>query len=288
MNAETLARSLNAVRSGRQWKCQCVAHEDREPSMIIFDGITAVQVRCLAGCDTADVIDALKRRGLWGGDVTSRHMLRHDVTPHPRANKNSVSRETMVRALFERSTSCVDTVAQTYFMRREIWSVAQGIDDIRFCASCPRGDERVPAIVVAMRSFTSREIVAVQRIYITRSGVKDGKPMMLGAASGSAMQLQPRSAVLNVCEGLETALSLIAMDERPVWALGSTSLITSFPIIDGVDRLALWADHDDPGIKAALQCRDNWRAAGRAVRVLQPDNEGDDAADVWRIRLARL
>src|ERR1700719_3628240 len=67
MNAEQLARALGAVRSGRQWKCKCIAHEDRSPSMIIFDGRDSVQVRCMAGCEPADIICVLRSRGLWTG-----------------------------------------------------------------------------------------------------------------------------------------------------------------------------------------------------------------------------
>ena len=68
MNAEQLAQALGAVRSGRQWKCRCVAHEDRSPSMIIFDGRESVQVRCMAGCEPEDIIAVLRSRGLWTGD----------------------------------------------------------------------------------------------------------------------------------------------------------------------------------------------------------------------------
>ena len=55
------------TRSGRQWKCRCVAHEDRSPSMIIFDGRESVQVRCMAGCEPEDIIAVLRSRGIWDG-----------------------------------------------------------------------------------------------------------------------------------------------------------------------------------------------------------------------------
>jgi hypothetical protein len=94
MDAEQLARALNGVRSGRQWKCRCVAHEDRSPSMIIFDGRESVQVRCLAGCDQADIIGALKARGLW-------HIEKSD---HPIGSKKStLSSEDLQRQLYMRN-----------------------------------------------------------------------------------------------------------------------------------------------------------------------------------------
>ena len=75
MNAEALARALGAKRSGRQWKCRCVAHDDSDPSMIIFDGHTGVQVRCLTCCSPLDIIAVLKDRGVW--DALERPSMVH-------------------------------------------------------------------------------------------------------------------------------------------------------------------------------------------------------------------
>ena len=67
MTADDIARALGGKRSGRQWLCRCPAHDDHNPSLLIFDGHTNVQFRCLAGCDPVDIIEALRERGLWGG-----------------------------------------------------------------------------------------------------------------------------------------------------------------------------------------------------------------------------
>jgi hypothetical protein len=71
MNAQELAHRLEIVtgrryqRAGSGYLGPCVAHDDRNPSMTIFDGHTAAQVRCKAGCEQSAVIDALKRLGVW-------------------------------------------------------------------------------------------------------------------------------------------------------------------------------------------------------------------------------
>ena len=105
MDAATLAIALKAVRSGRQWKCKCVAHEDRSPSMLIFDGRSAVQVRCLAGCDQRDLIAELKRRGLWEAGANERCQ----------AVATNASHETIMRdrarSLFDQSVLCHGTLA---------------------------------------------------------------------------------------------------------------------------------------------------------------------------------
>jgi hypothetical protein len=293
--AEDLARALGGVKSGRQWKCRCVVHDDAEPSMIVFDGREQVQVRCLALCEPADIIAELRRRGLWTVEKSEEKV------------RKPVSRETdrdlnikFARSLFDRSIPCADTMAQDYLERREIWCAGQFIDDIRFCPTTPRKTERVPAIIVAMRSFYSRDVQAVQRIYLRRdpfgATIKDGKPMMLGAVSGTAMRLQlehmpgllDEPATLNICEGLETGLSILCLDHGPVWALGSTSNIQAMPVLDDVEHLVIWEENDAPGIKAAHVCCERWQAAGRLVTIGIPTEEGADAADVWRARLARL
>jgi hypothetical protein len=209
MDAEQLAKALGAVRSGRQWKCRCVSHEDRSPSMIIFEGRNGVvQVRCLAGCEPADIIGALRTRGLW-------HGAKHEGTP---TNRKPISRETvsdqheqkmrvLARCIFDEATPLKGTLAEAYFDSRDLWSVAREIPDIRFHPACPRAGGTLPAVVIAMRSIVSHAVTAVQRIFLTRAGKKDGA-MMLGSAGGAAMQLQPHGSMLHICEGLAGSRSL--------------------------------------------------------------------------------
>jgi putative DNA primase/helicase len=289
VNAEQLAKALGAIRSGRQWKCRCVAHEDRSPSMIIFDGHDSVQVRCMAGCEPQDIIAVLRARGLWHCEGSV-----HDIAPrHQPISHETDRREQMLRMLarciFDDAIPIAGTLAQHYFESREIWSVAKEIDDIRFHPRCPREKSEQPAVVVAMRSIESRAITAVQRIFLDRHAKKLGKGMMLGACSGAAMQLQPKIGFrLHVCEGLETALSLIALDFQPTWALGSTSLIRTFPVVADIDQLVIFADADGPGRKAAGICGARWLSAGKKAKCWEPTTEGTDAADEWRSRCARL
>jgi hypothetical protein len=147
-----------------------------------------------------------------------------------------------------------------------------------------------------MRSIVTNAVVGIQRIFLTRDAKKDGA-MMLGSAGGAAMKLQHlQDGTLHVCEGLETGLAIIAMDHGPVWALGSTSNMQSFPVIASVDDLTIWSDRDydpdakkivSPGVLAAEQCCTRWREAGRTSRILKALKLNEDAADVWRDRLAR-
>lgn len=64
--AADIAHALDARRVGPgRWMAQCPAHEDRTPSLSLRQGESAPLVHCFAGCDRAEVIQALRDLGLW-------------------------------------------------------------------------------------------------------------------------------------------------------------------------------------------------------------------------------
>ncbi len=65
MTAEAIARQLGGRRCGASWLARCPAHEDHTPSLGLRDAAGRVLVRCYAGCQQGDVLDALRSRGLW-------------------------------------------------------------------------------------------------------------------------------------------------------------------------------------------------------------------------------
>lgn len=54
--------------AGRQRKAQCPAHDDRDPSLSVLDGEYRVKLRCWAGCDEDQVLDAV---GLARADLST-------------------------------------------------------------------------------------------------------------------------------------------------------------------------------------------------------------------------
>jgi hypothetical protein len=55
-----------------------------------------------------------------------------------------------------------------------------------------------------------------------------------------------------------------------------------FPVLSGIEQLILLVDHDEngEGQRAAEQCRQIWRSAGRTTVPLIPKQEGWDFNDV--------
>jgi len=64
--AEDLARALGSARwTGRSWRTRCPSHDDRRPSLDVTEKDGHTLFICRSGCTQAEVIDALRSRGLW-------------------------------------------------------------------------------------------------------------------------------------------------------------------------------------------------------------------------------
>ena len=76
---------------------------------------------------------------------------------------------------------------------------------------------------------------------------------------------------LHLCEGLESALAALALGFCPIWAVGSTSQLAGFPVLDGIEFLTVIADNDAAGLKAAREVRQRWADAGRraVMKILE-------------------
>jgi len=105
------------------------------------------------------------------------------------------------------------------------------------------------------------------------------------AKAGGAIRLCADAEVtigLGITEGVETALSVIAAGWSPVWAAIDAGNVASFPVLPGIESLTIFGDHDDAGLKAARQCVQRWRAAGREARIVAPPAAGADWNDIMR------
>jgi hypothetical protein len=139
--------------------------------------------------------------------------------------------------------------------------------------------QRLGAIVGVMTdASTARATGAISRTFVSE-GRKIGKAKTLGAPAG-IVRLTPDEDVLggiHLAEGLETALAGMSIGLRPMWATGSTALMSKFPLLSGIESLNLIVDHDPNGAgeKAAREAEERWASAGREVRLLRSDAPGD-------------
>jgi DNA polymerase family A/Toprim domain/CHC2 zinc finger len=162
-----------------------------------------------------------------------------------------------------------------------------GIDDsLRFHPHCIFGPGTVhPCLLALMRDPVSDAPTGIQRIAPTSDAQKIDR-MMLGPSG--VVQLWPAGKQLVIGEGLETTLAaatrLTYRDAplQPAWAMLSEGGMRRFPVIDGVERLILLADHDHNGAgqAAAEECKRRWQQAGRSGVLLTPDRPGADFNDI--------
>lgn len=69
---------------GRGGMCRCPAHAGSDPSLSVRPGDVALLLHCFAGCDSLDVLDALRRGGgsLQSLDATAAASRDHPRTPN--------------------------------------------------------------------------------------------------------------------------------------------------------------------------------------------------------------
>ncbi|MDO9713321.1 DUF7146 domain-containing protein [Paracraurococcus lichenis] len=157
---------------------------------------------------------------------------------------------------------------------------------LRFHPACPRGAERLPAMVALMTDPVTGAPQGLHRTFLAPDGVGKSSgqtKMMLGGAG--VVCLVPEAEVvdgLGVAEGIETSLAIMQRyGWTPVWATGSAGGIARFPVLPGIEALTVFPDADDSGasLTAAQRCAERWRAAGREVDFI-PAPDGADFADL--------
>ncbi len=284
------ARAITEALPGGRWHSSygtalCPGHENtRTPALSLTNSDDGkLLVYCHAGCDGADVLAALRARGLLAGHS--------DWKPDPQmAEQLKIEKEADDRRRIDRARRCwaeagpiAGTLAEKYLRARGI--TCDLPPTLRFHANCWHGltASKVPAMVAAVS--IGRKVVGVHRTYLSEPGVKAFGPdskMMLGRCAAGAVRLSGGAGALLVAEGVETALSLLSAlpDANPrVWAALSTSGMTGLILPPEPGELVLAPDGDAPGCKAANKLADRASAAGWRVRIMKcPD--GRDWNDI--------
>lgn len=162
---------------------------------------------------------------------------------------------------------------------------------IRFHPRCPWGNGvTVPAMIGLLRDIITDEPCGIHRTALKPDGsgkaefsVGSASKKMLGRAKGGAIKLTADENVhegIAIAEGIETALSVHYAGVAPMWAVGSAGAISTFPVLAGIEALAIFSDYDDVGLTAARSCGERWVEAGRSVIVARPEHLRTDWNDV--------
>lgn len=184
-------------------------------------------------------------------------------------------------------------ILKAYLDSRGLEGLEPPAHALRFHPACPWGKGIVvPAMIGLLRDLHTNEPCGIHRTALKPDGsgkaeFPDGTPTkkMLGRAKGAAIKLTRDEDVhegLAIVEGVETGLSALSAGVQPVWALGSAGAIADFPVLAGIECLAIFCDFDDVGLTAARSCGARWVEARRPVIVARPQHIKTDWNDVVR------
>lgn len=146
-----------------------------------------------------------------------------------------------------------------------------------------------PAMLALVESEEERP-VTVHRTYLTRAGAKAPvpapkklmPPAVRGATRGAAIRLAEPGHRLALAEGAESGIAYQQLTNWATWACVSAGGLVAVEIPEWVLEVAIAADHDEAGLRAAnaLARRLLTERPGLIVRIHTPPTPGHDWADV--------
>jgi putative DNA primase/helicase len=273
-----LAIRFNLHRAGRSWRGDCPACG--YPDAFTLDVRDGRPLGWCASCQDQQAIGRLM------AGVDDHWEPPTPTTPARDAERQQARREAALR-LWAGSTTVLCTAADTYLAKRALPDLAAS-PALRFRGDCthPAGG-RYPALVALVVDAAGKP-VAVHRTYLTSTGRKaKAEPIKatLGPFAGGAIRLHGAAPEIVVGEGIETAASAGLLLHLPAWAAVCAGNLAKLPLPDCVRAVAIAADPDVPGVDAANEAAERWRAEGRRVRIVCPKDIGQDFNDLLLSRM---
>lgn len=281
MSGEQIASALGLYQAGAaRWhgKCPCCGYRT---------GFTVAERRsglplfyCNAGgCGQAELIAALRRRGLWpdhdhkeahSGDDPDELARRREAKTRERSRKIELAADMWQEAY------CASGLIETYFRLRDILLPVPPV--IRMLGMHgaygrhPTGARRPQ--MIARVEHAEHGPVAVHRTFLAIDGSGkaslDPVRMSHGPVGGAAVRLAPAGSVLAIAEGIETALSYMQATSTPTWAALSARGMRALVLPENVLEVVIAADADPVGIMAAQAAARRWISEGRLVSIVRP------------------
>jgi hypothetical protein len=281
LHIQEIVELLEAKPSGAGWLARCPAHFDKTPSLSFRAGHTVpLIVKCFAGCSHAEIFSAIAELG---GISVEQSWFDEPMTVPINGNAEKIK---LANGFWQSSRKVVDgDLVQRYFLNRGLQTKVIP-ECIRFRPRCRisgiTGLEFLPAVVVRIDSPEGL-ISTCLRIYLTKDGCKANFPnpkrLLSSPAKGSAIRLGLPTKELGICEGLETGLAIQNDTDLPVWCSSSAATMPTLQIPRRVERVFIFADHDNAGLRAAEQLAARLNVSGIITQVLVPLVAGNDWLD---------
>ncbi len=288
MNAETIARALQGKpKPGGGYLCRCPLPDhgkgrgDLHRSLSVDDGEGGrILVKCFAGCDGADVLAELARRGL----LPERNGVGPTLSARPCPSPRPVEPHAPSLEIWREAVPATnDTLTARYLRVRAITGPIP--PSIRHHPNVvyPHSGLYLPAMLAAIQA-PNRQVIAVQIVFLDPRGrgkamVSKPKLFLQSACLGTgAVRLARATDILGLAEGIEDGLSASELTGLPVWCVLGVARFGSVEIPAGVTTVHLFAQNDPTGsearkavVRAAAKI-----AATRTVVVRRPPEEFED------------
>ncbi len=275
LNSPTAQLRALVAQMGGTWfgytaMCRCPCHADRTPSLSIRQGDRAVLVTCHAGCDSRDVLKALRRIA----DLPSFDGSRESPSIEPRVKAHLT--------IWRAGRPIEGTPAERYI--REVRHIWAPLEDLRFHPRCPRGKGMLasfePALLIAMRKAGA--IAAIQRIFLDPSTSDYTEKRVLGQAIGAAWTNGPPGKTIGICEGFETAAAYTSLTGIQAWATMGAKRFHQVDIPASVETVILLADNDPEGRRAHDRALCAYRRQGLTIETEWPPRRMNDWAQLLK------
>ena len=295
IRAAHIVKTLDGKRSGSGWLCRCPAplHIDKHASFGVNVRNGKLYVHCLAGCSQDQVIDALKRRGLWGktngagASTTATLGAKTDAPKDPMKpwrNAGPFIRNSPVDIYLKgRGLELTDDEARSLRFSPAQWHWPT--------------KTRWPAMLARVALATGEDITSHQTfVEPDGSGKAEIEKPRLFAAGGKTIgggvwfgQANPEREFI-VAEGIESTLSAMRIFGVTAGCAALSEGGVRKLVLPPAARLArIFPDHDELGqsIAAANEAAPRWRAEGRTVKATMSPIVGEDANNVWLARFRK-
>ena len=294
-NAVALCEHLlpNGRREGAEWRCGSIQGEPGQSLGVHLVGPKAGVWSDFAGDSRGDLLDLIQAcQGLdkgaavqwaktWLGIGDGDGILRRPPAHRPQSETPREDNPNRAWALdiWNRSQPAAGTLVETYLRaRRVVLPVPPTLRYHPGLRHTPTG-LTLPAMVAAVTSWPSRDVIAVHRTFLKMDGtgkapVRDPK-LTLAPLGVGAVRLGPAQPALGLAEGIETALSAMQLFEIPVWAaLGSRMDRVELP--EEVVEVHVFGDNGKPGRDGAEKAASTFTNQGRRVALRYPPPEFGD------------
>ncbi len=277
--ASEIAQRLGLRRAGRSWRGQCPACS--YPAGAVLDERGGVALLWCSSCqDRAALFAAL--RAASGGLLPPR-AAPPDPAPEAERLAERIEKARRIWDGAERITP--DSPAARYLARRKIEHIANS-PALRWRKDTPHPSGGRHLALIAAITGADGDFSGVQRIYLDRDGRKaacEPTKASLGQVAGGAVRLQSCSDAVVIGEGIESAAAAGAILGLPAWAAVSAgNMAKSLILPPEIRSVVIAADNDPVGLRAAEAAWRRWRAEGRSVRIVKPNQKDGDFNDLQR------